>query len=132
MGSVPSIYAPGQAIARTPRRREPSGERSGRLGDAGKGRPPVMENDSEAVLLQVGRKAISGHETRRRAIEWQGRVHVEGRDHALDRGRVRDSGDDLVVWDQRIALKVHLRDQALGKAGAEQRKVDVGGPHELT
>ena len=53
---------------------------------------------------------------------------VEGRNHPFARARVGDGIEDRIVAEQRIARKVHLRDQPAQEVGAEQREVDVRRP----
>src|SRR5205807_3865241 len=54
-------------------------------------------------------------------------VDREGRDHPLLRPLVTDGVEDRVVWEERVAWEVHLRDKALGKGASHQREVDVRG-----
>jgi hypothetical protein len=52
-------------------------------------------------------------------------ARLEGRNHARARRRVRHAQEDRIEIQQRIARKVHLRDQALHRRVAQEREVDV-------
>jgi len=59
-------------------------------------------------------------------IERHRGIEVERRDKAIDRIRIRNRIDDRARLDQRIAFKIHLRNQALYEARSENREMDMG------
>src|SRR5690606_17480249 len=58
-------------------------------------------------------------------VHRNGRIHVEWRHQSLDCILVRDRLDDRADPDQRVTLEIHLRDQPLCEAMAENGEMDV-------
>src|SRR5271157_2639114 len=54
--------------------------------------------------------------------------HIELADEAVARRLIGNRQKDRVEIEQRIAREIHLRDEPLGKAGAEKREVNVVRP----
>src|SRR5215469_5934613 len=54
--------------------------------------------------------------------------HVELANEAAARRIIWDRQKDRIEFEQRVARKIHLRDQPCGEAGAEKREMNVVGP----
>src|SRR6185369_7324574 len=79
-------------------------------------------------ILEAGRMASAQHDVEAvcQAVERLHALHVQLRDEAGNRRRILDRVDDGAARDQRIALEIELRDQALHEGMAEDRQMDVG------
>ena len=79
------------------------------------------------ALLEGGRAAAAQHDVEAVAERpfGLGDVEVEFRDQALARAGIGDAVVDRVERQQRVAGEIHLGDQPLREAAAEQREMDV-------
>ena len=86
------------------------------------------------LVLEQGGAPSPQHDVKSisQAIKRHGRVQIQGSDEPLHRIRVGDRPGNDVMGQQRIAFEIHLRDQALRKAGAEDREMDMRRTQELT